>query len=82
MLAPLELLDISTTTSTDTATATPTCWATGVQRPASTPGVSIDTTRAYRAPFSLRSRFPRPRTLGDLETIGSSGATVGEAEAI
>jgi hypothetical protein len=36
---------------------TPTRCATGVQIPVSTPGVSIDTTRAYRAPRAPRSRL-------------------------
>jgi hypothetical protein len=39
------------------AMGTPTCLATGVQMSVSTPGVSMDTTRAYRAPRLLRSRL-------------------------
>lgn len=38
-------------------TRIPTRWATGVQISASTPGVSMEMTSAYRAPLSLRSRF-------------------------
>lgn len=44
-------------TYVSTTTGTPTCCATGVQMSASTVGVSIDTTSAYRAAFALRSRF-------------------------
>ncbi len=39
------------------AMGTPTCWATVVQMSVSTPGVSIETTSAYLAPFALRSRL-------------------------
>lgn len=44
-------------TPTTSSMGTPTSCATGVQISVVTVGVSIDTMMAYRAPWSLRSRF-------------------------